>query len=55
MVCEKFLFTDTTIVLSSPDRIMAKEFISRLDRWVKGKFEKAIDSENSVYVFLLKK
>lgn len=55
MVCEKFLYSGTTIVLATPGRIMAKEFISRLEKWVKEKFEKAVDSEDPVYVFLLEK
>jgi predicted nicotinamide N-methyase len=55
MVCEKFLFSGTTIILTTPGRIVAKEFIYRLDKWVKEKFERAPDSENPVYVFLLRK
>jgi len=54
MVCEKFLFSGTTIILTTPGRIVAKEFIYRLDKWVKEKFEIAPDSENPVYVFLLR-
>jgi predicted nicotinamide N-methyase len=55
IVCEKFLFSVTTIILTTPGRIVAKEFIYRLDKWVKEKFERAPDSENPVYVFLLRK
>ena len=54
-VCEKFLFSGTTIILTTPGRIIAKKFIYRLDKWVKEKFEMAVDSDNPVYVFLLKK
>ena len=54
-VCEKFLFSGTTIILATPGRIIARNFIYRLDKWVKGKFEMAVDSENPVYVFLIKK
>ncbi|MGL6269834.1 MAG: class I SAM-dependent methyltransferase [Chitinophagaceae bacterium] len=53
MVCEKFLLSGTTIILSTPGRIMAKEFISRIDKWVKEKFELATDSDNPIYIFLL--
>ncbi len=53
-VCEKFLLSGTTIILTTPGRIMAKDFIARLDKWNNEKSEMTVDSENPVYVYLLK-
>ena len=53
-VCEKFLLCGTTIILTTPGRIMAKDFIGRLDKWNYEKSEMTVDSENPVYVYLLK-
>jgi predicted nicotinamide N-methyase len=53
-VCEKFLLSGTTIILTTPGRIMAKEFIHRLNHWVKEKSEINVNPELPVYVFLLR-
>jgi predicted nicotinamide N-methyase len=53
-VCEKFLLSGTTIILTTPGRIMAKDFIDRLDKWNYEKSGMTVDSENPVYVYLLK-
>jgi methyltransferase-like protein 23 len=53
-VCEKFLQQGTRIILATPGRIMAKDFVDRLDKWNIEKTEMNVDSENPVYVFLLK-
>ena len=54
MLCEKFLFSGTTIILTTPGRIMAKDFIDRLDKWNYEKLEVSRNSENPIYVFLIK-
>jgi len=54
VVCERFLSSGTNIILATPGRIMAKEFIERLDNWVKEKSVINVNSELPVYVFLLK-
>lgn len=52
-VCQKFLLNGTTIILSTPGRIMAKDFIDRLYNRVKEKKETTVNTDNLVYVFLL--
>jgi predicted nicotinamide N-methyase len=54
VVCEKFLSSGTTIILSTPGRIMAKDFIDRLDKWRNEKSEMTVNSENPVYIYVLK-
>jgi methyltransferase-like protein 23 len=53
-LCERFLLRGTTIILATPGRIMAKKFIHRIDYWVKEKTEFIINTDDPVYVYLLK-
>lgn len=53
-VCERFLLRGTTIILTTPGRIMAKEFIGRLESRIIEKSVINVNEENPVYTFLLK-
>jgi predicted nicotinamide N-methyase len=53
-VCEKFLLSGTTIILTTPGRIMAKDFIGQLHKWIHEKTELIVNAGNPIYVYLLK-
>jgi predicted nicotinamide N-methyase len=52
-VCEKFLFRGTTIILTTPGRIMAKEFVSRLDTWCVEKSEIPVNADTIIFLYKL--
>ena len=52
-VCEKFLLRKTTIILTTPGRIMAKEFVSRLDTWCVEKSEIPINADTIIFLYKL--
>lgn len=52
-VCEKFLMQGTLIILTTPGRIMAKDFVSRLDAWCIKKIEISVDADTIVYLYEL--
>ena len=52
-VCEKFLFRGATIMLTTPGRIMAKEFVSRLDTWSVEKSEIPVNADTIIFLYKL--
>jgi methyltransferase-like protein 23 len=52
-VCEKFLQQGTRIILTTPGRIMAKDFVSRLDEWCVKKAEIPVNADTTVYLYEL--
>lgn len=52
-VLEKFLFRGTTIILTTPGRIMAKEFVSRLDTWCVEKSEIPVNPDAIIFLYKL--
>jgi predicted nicotinamide N-methyase len=52
-VCERFLLRGTVIILTTPGRIMAKEFVSRLDTWCVEKSEIPVNADTTVYLYKL--
>ena len=52
-VCEKFLLRGTTIILTTPGRIMAKEFVSRLDTWCVEKSEIPVNADTIIFLYKL--
>lgn len=53
-VCEKFLQQGTTILLSTPGRIMAKTFVNRLEEWICETHEIMIQNTDLIYLYILK-
>lgn len=52
-LCEKFLLRGTTIILTTPGRIMAKEFVSRLDTWCVEKSEIPVRADTIIFLYKL--
>lgn len=52
-VFEKFLLRGTTIILTTPGRIMAKEFVSRLDTWCVEKSEIPVNADTIIFLHKL--
>jgi predicted nicotinamide N-methyase len=52
-VCEKFLLKGTTIILTTPGRIMAKEFVNRLDTWCVEKSEIPLNADTIIFLYKL--
>ena len=50
---EKFLLRGTTIILTTPGRIMAKEFVSRLDTWCVEKSEIPVNADTIIFLYKL--
>ncbi len=50
---EKFLLRRTTIILTTPGRIMAKEFVSRLDTWCVEKSEIPVNADTIIFLYKL--
>jgi predicted nicotinamide N-methyase len=50
-VCEKFLRQGTRILLTTPGRIMAKDFVSRLDAWCLDKAEIPVNADTTVFLY----
>ena len=50
-VCEKFLRQGTRIILTTPGRIMAKDFVSRLDAWCVKKAEMNVNADTTVFLY----
>jgi len=56
-VVERFINSGTTIILSTPQRLMAKSFISKLLQWVtiQQEMEIGVSEQTFVSIFVLKK
>lgn len=52
-VFEKFLQKGTRIILATPGRIMAKDFVSRLDGWCMKKTEIPVHADTTVFLYEL--
>ncbi len=50
---EKFLLRGTTIILTTPGRIMAKEFVRRLDTWCVEKSEIPVNADTIIFLYKL--
>lgn len=50
---EKFLLHGTTIILTTPGRIMAKEFVSRLNTWCVEKSEIPVNDDTIIFLYKL--
>jgi predicted nicotinamide N-methyase len=52
-VCKKFLFRRTTIIITTPGRMMAKEFVNRLDTWCVEKSEIPANADTIIFLYKL--
>ena len=50
-VCERFLRKGTRIVLTTPGRIMAKDFVSRLDAWCVKKAVIPVNADTTIFLY----
>jgi predicted nicotinamide N-methyase len=52
-VFEKFLLRGTSIILTTPGRIMAKDFVRRLDKWCVDKSEIPVKGDTIIFLYKL--
>jgi len=50
---ERFLLSGTMIILTTPGRIMAKEFVKRLDTWCVEKSEIPVNADTIIFLYKL--
>ena len=54
-IFERFLLRGTTIILSTPGRIMAKEFVIRIDGWCTEKHIASFSPDTQIFLYVLKR